>query len=189
MSKHLRALVVVLAVVLFAVGILYVFTPKTEISSEKSNEAPAISIDQTMPDFNAKTINGQSITLSQFKGRLVIVNFWASWCGPCVEEMPSLIKLMKSLSKEIELVAISGDSDIEDINSFIKSFPELNTLPNIHLIFDQDKALSQQYKVFRLPESFVVGKDQRLQKKISGTINWYSEDALEYLKKLASAQK
>ncbi|MBK9323413.1 MAG: TlpA family protein disulfide reductase [Bdellovibrionaceae bacterium] len=186
MNKHLRALIVVFITVLFFSSIFFIIRKQRREASEKKSDVLAISIDKVAPDFDTKTIHERSISLSQFKGKLVILNFWASWCGPCVEEMPSLIKLIKSMPKDIELIAISGDSNIEDIHSFIKSFPELNSLPNIHLVFDRDKVLSQQYEVFRLPESFVIGKDQKIIKKISGTINWHSEEALEYMKKLVS---
>jgi thiol-disulfide isomerase/thioredoxin len=112
------------------------------------------------------------------------VNFWASWCGPCIEEVPSLIKLLKTFPNELELIAISGDSNQADIDSFMKSFPEMKTLPNIHVVWDADKSLAQKYQIFRLPESFLLDKDLKLIKKISGTIDWHTEDAIAYIKQV-----
>lgn len=186
MNKHLRALLIVGGVaVLIVIGVL-AYQNKNSASSEnaQSGSQRAIQINQELPGFEAQTLKGQNIKLSDFKGKVVIVNFWASWCGPCVEEVPSLISLLKTFPNDIALVAISGDSNQEDIDSFMKSFPEMQTLPNSYVIWDSEKKLIPQYQVFRLPESFVVGKDLKLVKKISGTIDWHTEDAIAYMKQL-----
>jgi cytochrome c biogenesis protein CcmG/thiol:disulfide interchange protein DsbE len=185
MNKHLRALIVVL--ILAAVGgavALVVKSRREQQVSSAEGEKPVVAINKQLPDFESKTIKNEPIKLSQFAGKIVILNFWASWCGPCVEEMPSLIKLVQAFPNDIDLVAISGDSNMEDIESFMKSFPELKTQPNIHMIFDQDKKLSQQYQVYRLPESFVLDRTQKMVKKISGTIDWHTEDAMTYMQEL-----
>jgi thiol-disulfide isomerase/thioredoxin len=188
MNKHLRALIIVLGIVAVGLGITFFVKARQDAAMAVDTEKPVIALNQSMPDFESKTILDKSLKLSQFKGKVVILNFWASWCGPCVEEMPSLIKLVQTFPKDIELVAISGDSTIADIESFIKSFPELKTQANIHVIFDEDKKLSQQYQVFRLPESYVLNKDQKMVKKISGTINWNTEEALQYMGQLIHPQ-
>ncbi|WP_413290377.1 TlpA family protein disulfide reductase [Bdellovibrio sp. HCB337] len=189
MNKHLRALLIVggLAVLIVVATMLYMNRASGPQNSQGLQQRP-IQINQELPGFEAQTLKGQSIKLSDFKGKVVIVNFWASWCGPCVEEVPSLISLLKTFPNDVALIAISGDSNQEDINSFLKSFPEMNSLPNSYVVWDSEKKLIPQYQVFRLPESFVVGKDLKLVKKISGTIDWHTEDAIAYLKQLASGE-
>jgi cytochrome c biogenesis protein CcmG, thiol:disulfide interchange protein DsbE len=134
-----------------------------------------------VPSFNTATIEGNSVVLKELSGKLIILNFWASWCAPCIEEIPSLIKLVKEFKGEVKLVAVSGDSNLEDINVFLKSFPELKA-ENIYIVWDKDQVIAQQYGIDKLPESFVIGKDFKLVKKIIGTINWYTPDSIEYLK-------
>jgi cytochrome c biogenesis protein CcmG/thiol:disulfide interchange protein DsbE len=185
MNKHVKALSVVLGLVLVGAAGYYVLQSQVIGDSPGDGERSTLSLNQPVPDFHAETILGKPIQLANYKGKAVILNFWASWCGPCVEEMPSLIKLVKAFPKDVELVAISGDSNMEDIESFLKSFPEMKTLPNVHVIFDQKKELMEKYQIQRLPESFVLGKDQKVAKKISGTIDWHTPDALEYMKKLS----
>ena len=191
MNKHLRALLVVGG--LSGLIIVAVLAYKGRFLTVPPNEGQGgaqktVQLKEELPGFEAKTIAGREVSLSQFKGKVVVVNFWASWCGPCIEEMPSLIKLMKAFPNDIELIAISGDSNQADIDSFLKSFPELKTLPNIHIIWDEEKRLSQRYQIYRLPESFLLDKDMKLIKKISGTIDWHTEDALAYIQQVINPE-
>lgn len=187
MNKHLRALLIVggLTVLIVVAYLTYKGQGRTDAEAGASaTTQKMIQLKEALPEFSGKTLDGKEIHLSQFKGKVVVVNFWASWCGPCIEEVPSLIKLLKTFPNDLELIAISGDSSQADIDSFMKSFPEMKSLPNIHVVWDADKSLAQKYQIFRLPESFLLNKDLKLIKKISGTIDWHTEDALAYIKQV-----
>jgi thiol-disulfide isomerase/thioredoxin len=188
MNRHLRALVIVLGIaVLAGVATFWALSGRKAATEEQGTTLTSpVQLKAVLADFEAKTLDGQSLRLSQFRGKIVVVNFWASWCGPCIEEMPSLIKLVRAFPKDVELIAISGDSSREDIESFLKSFPELKTLPNIHLVWDETKSLSQTYQIFKLPESILLDGQQKVVKKISGIINWSAPDAFEYMKQLVA---
>ncbi len=189
MNKHLKALLIVGGLAVLIVVAVLAYKGRNRMDAEADPGAIArklVQLKEPLPPFRAKTLDGKDIQLSQFKGKVVVVNFWASWCGPCVEEVPSLIKLLKTFPNELELIAISGDSNQADIDSFMKSFPEMTTLPNIHVVWDADKSLSQKYQIYRLPESFLLNKDLKLIKKISGTIDWHTEDAIAYIKQVLS---
>jgi len=182
-KQHLRALI---AVIILGAGALWGFNrfflnriqqAPTTMSTVESMTANGV------PNFSAQTLAGEKFELSQLKGRVVILNFWASWCGPCVEEVPSLIKLVKEFNGDVQLIAISGDSSLDDINIFLKSFPELKNV-DIRVVFDQDRSLMKMFDVARLPESMVLAKDQRLAKKLVGSIDWYTNDSIEYMKGL-----
>lgn len=138
-----------------------------------------------VPNIEALDIFGNKIVSKDFRGKIVIVNFWASWCAPCIQEVPSMIKIVNEFKGDIQLIAISGDSQREDIDAFLKSFPEFKS-KNIHIIWDQDSRIMKQFDVTRLPESFIAGKDQKLVKKISGSIEWYNDDSKAYMKDLLS---
>lgn len=186
MNRHLRALLIVggIAALTWVGTALYLENKSQNAGAGKDNPTASVQLNQPVPGFESKDLAGKSISLAQFQGKVVIVNFWASWCGPCVEEMPSLLKLLKTFPEDLVLVAISGDSTMEDLESFMKSFPEMRTLANSHVVWDSEKTLTQQYKIYRLPESFVLDKEMKLVKKISGTIDWHTPDAIEYVKKL-----
>ena len=159
----------------------------------KEKSKPAESIDvisridrmekEGTPIFTSKTIDGNEVNLDKMRGKVIIVNMWASWCGPCIEEVPSLISLVEAMKGDVELIAISEDSSLEDIQSFLKSFPKIKH-PNIHIIWDNDKKLMKLYGTERLPESYVLNSELKLAKKIVGTINWHTPDSVEYLKTL-----
>ncbi|HEY8271517.1 MAG TPA: TlpA disulfide reductase family protein [Pseudobdellovibrionaceae bacterium] len=186
MNKHLKALLIVGSITALILVAVELYKQKTQDNAD-SIAGPAkglVQINQELPNFETKTLQGLNIHLAQFKGKVVVINFWASWCGPCIEEVPSLIKLMQAFPRDLELIAISGDSNHDDINSFMKSFPEMNTLSNIHVVWDADKKLSQKYHIYRLPESFLLNKDLKLVKKLSGTIDWHTEEAIAYVKQL-----
>lgn len=187
MNRHLRALAIVFGIAILAtvVALVILNSKDTAVDAAQGNSQPVV-INSVLPDFEAQSLSGEKIRISEFAGKIVVVNFWASWCGPCVEEMPSLIKLVKLFPQQIELIAISGDSTREDIDSFLKSFPELQTLPNIHLVWDESKSLSQRYQIYRLPESVLLDGQRKVVKKISGSIDWASSDAVEYIKDLAA---
>jgi len=135
------------------------------------------------PAFSGKTIFGQEMSLEKFKGKIVIVNVWATWCGPCVEEVPSLISLVEAMGGELQLIAVSEDGSLEDIESFLKSFPKIKN-PNIHVLWDEKREVMKLYSAERLPESFVLNRELKLVKKIVGGINWHTPDSVEYLKGL-----
>lgn len=186
MKEHLRAFLIVGSVALLIIAGVMIYQNNGDLrDNDVSGSQRKIQINQDLPDFEAKDLNGKPLKLSQFKGKVVIVNFWASWCAPCIEEVPSLLSLIKTFPKDIVLLAVSGDSTQEDIDSFMKSFPEMKTLPNSYVIWDADKKLSAQFEVLRLPESFIAGRDLKLVKKLSGTIDWHTPDAISYLKQLA----
>ena len=131
-------------------------------------------------NFETTTLKGEKISLDSFKGKIVILNFWASWCGPCVEEFPSMLKLADEMKGDLILVAVSGDSTADDAANFLKQFKDWEK-PWIKVAWDQDHKLADLYDVDRLPESFISGTRLQLVKKISGSINWYTPESIEYI--------
>jgi cytochrome c biogenesis protein CcmG/thiol:disulfide interchange protein DsbE len=190
MNRHLRALLVVVGIaILTGVVALWALKGRESSSAEVGINRRPVELNQVLEDFEAKDLDGKEVRLSSFAGKIVVVNFWASWCGPCVEEMPSLIKLVSSFPQDVVLLAVSGDSTKEDIESFLKSFPELKTLPNVHVVWDENKSLSQKYEIYKLPESILVDRQRKVVKKISGIINWAAPDAFEYIKQLSNSER
>lgn len=182
--NHLRAFLVVVGILVIG-WVAFLFWQGAPTSAGDLHATLSVDEMETkgLPSFEAKTIDSGLVRLEDLKGKIVILNFWASWCAPCIEEIPSLIKLVKEYKGQIQLVAISGDSNIEDIEVFLKSFPELRN-ENISIVWDHDRSLVQKFAVARLPESFVSSQDLKLAKKIIGTIDWYTPDSKAYIDSL-----
>lgn len=183
MKQHLKALAAVLVVAAMAVWAFQYFMGSK--ASEAPNTYASIEVmeKEGVGSFSYKDLDGKTFELADLKGKVVILNFWASWCTPCIEEVPSLIKLVNEFKGDVQLIAVSGDSNKEDINVFLKSFPELKAT-NIKIVWDEDRSLMKRFQVARLPESLVLGKDHKLAKKLVGSIEWYNKDSIAYVKSL-----
>jgi len=105
--------------------------------------------------------------LAALKGKLVLVNFWATWCPPCREEMPSLMRLSQSFDgASFEVLSVSVDDSQDVVNKFFGKPPPFK------LVLDPGAKLSQAYGTIKYPESYLVGRDGRLQLKFVGPRNW-----------------
>jgi peroxiredoxin len=103
------------------------------------------------PDFTLKNHDGQEVRLSSLRGRVVLVNFWATWCSTCVVEMPSLEKLAKSMQdKPFTLLAVSVDENWDVVRQF---FPEGSAMS---VVLDKDKSVPARYGTEKFPESFLI---------------------------------
>ncbi len=136
-----------------------------------------------LPDFSGKNLEGKDVKLSDARGKLVIVSFWATWCGPCVEEIPSLIDLVQKMNGEVVLYAVSQDSSRDEVETFLKAFPGIKN-KNIHVILDLDRTIGRLYNADRLPESYLANKEQKLERKIVGSIDWATPDAIAFMKRI-----
>jgi cytochrome c biogenesis protein CcmG/thiol:disulfide interchange protein DsbE len=137
-----------------------------------------------VPDFTLPDLNGKSVSLSQFRGKLVIVNIWASWCGPCVKEFPSLKKLVEEFKGELVVLAVSQDNTREDLDSFIAAFGSVPK--DFVIVWDKDRITSPLLGVSALPESFILKKDGSFVRKIVGEQAWDDPEAIQFFKGLST---
>lgn len=131
-------------------------------------------VSQPAPDFVAKNLKGQDVKLSDFKGKVVLLNFWATWCGACIEEMASMQKLYSALREDgVEVVAVSIDRWNEDrIQEYVQS--KNLTFP---VLLDQDQKVRKQYHVMGLPTSYVIDGEGKIRGYASGARSWDSPDS------------
>ncbi len=182
MKIYLRASLIALVFAGILISIYFTLTKSGSQNAPNFDKIEAMET-QGVPDFKFTTLKGNESNLSSLKGKVVLINFWASWCAPCIEEIPSMIKLAEKYGDQIEIIAISADAEIAEVNNFLKSFPEIEK-PNIHIVWDEKKELMQLFEIDRLPESFLTNKDLKLARKILGSINWISQDTTDYIDKL-----
>jgi peroxiredoxin len=138
-----------------------------------------------MEDFALQRLDGSTLRLSDLKGRVVVLNFWASWCNPCVQEFPSMVSLVEKMGGDVVVVAVSGDDQQGDIQAFVKAFGLPR--PGFEVVWDKDKKVTELYGVSKLPESFIIGRDFKLARKIVGTEDWANDGAVAYFKSLTTA--
>ena len=184
MKLYLKASIITLVVGLILAGLFWQWSRATLPQGVETVSRLDEMETKGLPDFELADLSGKSKKLSDFKGQVVILSFWASWCAPCLDEFPSMIELVEKMGGKVQLVAVSQDSSREDVEAFLKSFPKSNH-PNIHILWDEKHLVGQQYNVERLPESFVSNKEMKLVRKIGGSINWATEDAINFMQDLA----
>jgi peroxiredoxin len=109
------------------------------------------------PDFSLKDASGKPWSLRALRGRPVLLNFWATWCPPCVEEMPSLENLSRRVGDSLTVVTVSLDEDWETVKKF---FPRGTTLS---ILLDSDKEVPKRYGTEKYPETFLIDSTGRLQ--------------------------
>jgi len=130
------------------------------------------------PDFTLKDLAGTSIKLSDLRGKVVVLNFWATWCPPCREEIPSMMRLNSAMAgKDFRMLAISIDEGGKDAveGFFRKSGMSLPAL------LDTDQAVGKRYGLTGVPETFVIDKKGVILKKVVGAMDWSSPAVIEYL--------
>lgn len=160
--------------------------PPQGISSTAQYTQPSAEI--TTPNSEFTDINGQNYTLHQFKGKTIILNFWATWCPPCIAEFPQLLELAKREGDHIVLIALSVDENPKKIDSFFKSLPEdvrtKLSLENVIIGLDTDKAISKnQFNSAMYPETFIIDKDLMITHKVEGITDWLGLDIKRQLYK------
>lgn len=133
-------------------------------------------------ELKLENLEGEVLSLNSFKGKVVILSFWATWCEPCVEEFPSFIKLLDTYPEKVVLIAISHDYEKKDVKEFVSAFKGYRK--NLVLTMDEGKKLSKVFGVDRLPEGFVFNGEGKLVKKIIGIQDWATPNAIEFFKKL-----
>ncbi len=177
-SKHILTLIIVIGLIGF---FLYSIFPRTINSSQdesKANKTAQIAEGSEVPYFELQSINGNRRTLKDYKGKVILINFWASWCGPCNEEAPSLEAMYNKLKNEgVTVVSISIDNNAANAESFVKKYSI--TFP---VLFDPDETVAASYGLTGVPETFILTPDYKLLKHVIGPLDWTSYDVINYLK-------
>ncbi|MEQ8471472.1 MAG: TlpA disulfide reductase family protein [Marinoscillum sp.] len=119
-------------------------------------------------------LKGETLDKEQFKNKIVILNLWATWCTPCIREMPDLVKMQNELPGDFVLL-LASDESLEKIQQFIERRP-------FDLAFAQIQTSIESLGVYSLPTTFIIGKDGQLLETLVGAREWDSPEQIEQLK-------
>ena len=192
-GKSVKTWIFFIVVVLAAASVindLYFETPPLR------NENDVVFIDpnrwEKAPDFTFTDIDGSIHKLSEFHGKIVLIDFWATWCPTCLVEFPNIVKYADKSEGNVVLIALSSDSGVAPIKEFLaKQKPEIQSIlhkPFVHVALDENRTITR--KVFlteRYPETIIVAPNQKMVRKTIGVTEWDSqeiENFSEAIKKL-----
>ena len=135
---------------------------------QEARQAKTVEQGKPAPMFEAERLGGGTLELADLRGKVVMLDFWATWCPPCVEEMPTLVKLAKEYeARGLVLVAadrIESDSKVE-VGLFVSKLPPLP--PNAHVVFADDE-IARRYNIQALPTLFFVDREGRMKSAFTG---------------------
>lgn len=153
--------------------------PNSAFAENSSPFAGDKLVNHPAPEFTLKDITGAAFSLSAYKGRVVLLNFWATWCPSCREEIPSMNKLSRQLkSRGFSIIAVSTDRSVSDVRVFLKDHPA-----DFTVLLDSLSVSKSLYKVFVLPTSYLIDKRGVIVEKFYGEEDWSDP---ELVKKIES---
>ncbi len=136
---------------------------------------------QTVPDFHLTLRNGRKVSLASFRGRVVVLNFWASWCPPCIQETPSLNAFARDFpDHKVVVLGVSIDEDPVAYQTFLDRY---------HIRYptarDPSQDLMHRYGTLKIPETYIIAPNGHLARKLVSSADWTSPTMLAYVRQLA----
>jgi cytochrome c biogenesis protein CcmG/thiol:disulfide interchange protein DsbE len=143
------------------------------------NDQPKLRlIGSTAPDFTLQD-SDRTLSLHDYRGKIVLLNLWASWCGPCLEEIPDLNLLQQRMGDKITIIAVSYDDKASDYQQFVREHKM--AFITVH---DRDRILKDLYQPTGPPETFVIDRSGKVLRKFIGPQPWAGQEIVQYLQKL-----
>lgn len=190
MKKNTIVILIVILVVVVLSGGIYQYTSKNksnfilehgqeETTSQNNNEEKEVksyalkaelTLDEKMPDFTLMNLQGEQVSLSDYEGKIVLINFWATWCGYCDAEMPDLQKLGQE-NEDIVVLAVNVEENKAQVEKYIDEGGY-----DFEVLLDEDGKLSRQFLIAGLPSSYFVNKEGIF---VQESIGWIKYDQME----------
>jgi cytochrome c biogenesis protein CcmG/thiol:disulfide interchange protein DsbE len=161
---------------LFAFLIITLLTPLALVSACDRGAHPGLT-GKTAPDFTVSD-DASTVHLADYRGKVVLLNFWATWCGPCIEEMPALLQLHRD-RPDLAILAVSIDVDEDQYKRFI-------TMRHVNLttVRDPDQKAAKLYHTEGWPETYIIDRSGVVRRKLVGDPDWSNPEIRAYLNSL-----
>jgi peroxiredoxin len=151
------------------VGVLYV-----------SLHDNVVKVGDRAPDFTVHADGGRTVSVHDFGGKLLVLNFWATWCQPCVTEVPSLNQLQKALGPEgLVVLGVSEDEDPQAYKEFLNRF-QVSYLTSR----EPSKDIKNKYGTIQIPETYLIDRNGKVVEKVVSDADWASARMIEHVKSL-----
>ncbi len=132
------------------------------------------------PDFTLKDLKGNQVTLKNFKGRVVFLNFWATWCPPCRREMPSMERLYKQLKdRDFTMLAVDMQESEKPVKAFMSEFSL-----SFPALLDRNGDISSLYGIVGLPSTYIIDREGKIIGKAVGPRDWSSQESIRLFQSL-----
>lgn len=159
-----------IAIGLLAVGLIWVVAPTLQVR--------IIDVGDTAPDFSVVTESGKTMTRSDFGGKLLVLNFWASWCPPCIDELPSLNEFARQYASQgVVVLGVSIDRNEKLYKNFLVSR---------HVTFDTardpENNIGASYGTFQIPETYLIDRSGKVREKVISNTDWMDPAFLQRVK-------
>jgi peroxiredoxin len=177
LRRRLVVIVGVLAIIALAFGMVWLQSAKYE----------PLTVGMAAPDFTLPDMAGKNQQLSDYRGKVIFLNFWATWCKPCKEEMPSMQVLWDNLKKEdFVMLAISMDrvTTTKEISPFVENLKL--TFP---ILTDSWGQTDKRYKLMGVPETYIIDQNGVLREKVIGPRDWTRTESIETIVQLLQKQR
>ena len=166
-----------IAALLVALGLVVVWSMQEHI----------VGVGDSAPNFAITTTSGDQMTPRNFGGKVLVLNFWASWCAPCVEEAPSLNEFARTFKNSgVVVLGVSVDRKEEAFQNFVKRFGVAFPIAR-----DPEENLSYRYGTYKIPESYIIDRNGKVVRKYAGlperdgqAISWMDPELVVFVKSL-----
>ena len=131
-----------------------------------NNDQNGIAVGDQAPNFTLQTVDGKEVNLSDYKGKKVFLNFWATWCPPCKAEMPHMQSFYEGNPENVEILAVN----LEESNEKAKDFADQYEL-TFPILMDKEGTVAETYEVYTIPTTYVLNEDGTVHQKIVGPMD------------------
>lgn len=191
MEPRKRSTIIIILLIVICIVFAYFYLSYREEKIQREREVeyerlyPSLGIQRVDPpeeaeDFTLKTLKGETVSLKDYRGRLIFLNFWATWCGPCRAEMPSMQRLWEEFKEEdFVILAINIQEESKLVSSFMNerglSFP---------VLLDEKGKVARTYGIRGIPTTFFLNPEGEIIGKAVGARDWDSEESFELIREL-----
>ena len=148
--------------------------------SDNNNQQLLIKDPKKVETFSMKDINGSKKTVSSSENKILLLNFWATWCAPCIKEIPELIELKKKFKNNVEIYFLSVDSNVKKT---VPKFLRKNKLESLLVFNDEKLKVSSKFGVKVMPTTVIINKNFEEVAQVKGYVDWSSSKYIDLIKK------
>jgi len=156
-------------------------------ASEQTESMPPVAAGDRAADFKLESLDGKDVSLADLKGKIVFLNVWATWCGPCREEMPSMETLFDEFKDNKDFVMLAVSQDTRGRAS-VEQYVEKNGY-HFTILLDPKNTVSSSYDVSGVPETFIINREGRIVAHHMGAFDWSRPDVKDALRQLIDSKE